>query len=287
MSEQKQKEIVLGRNELDPAEAERHKKMIEAARSTGSAAGLKGSTPLGHVAHPKNTPLFTKEARPGPNPISEEGGVQPRPPGSPVLRPETMAQLQGMKEAQEKAEKESQAKVEAELSKDINEQKEDLFEMFDFGARNEADKILNNKKRRAEIEKRLEPMRLEDLILKNEVTQDVVLVPGKFTAKFRSTTPQESLFVKRLMSDETVTSDQYLMEKFSIYNLVCSLVSVNDVNLVNHLDENGEPNDDLFKKKLKIVLKKSMYVIADLGLNWYWFDLRVRRLLNPDDLKNG
>ena len=39
---------------------------------------------------------------------------------------------------------------------------------------------------------------------------------------------------------------------------------------------------------LKQILKKSIYVVADLGLNYMWFDLRVRKLLTQtEDLKNG
>ena len=93
--------------------------------------------------------------------------------------------------------------------------------------------------------------------------------------------------MKRLLSDEKVDSNEYILEKYGIYQLTLALVSINGVDLPSHLDADGQPKDDLFNKKLKIILKKSGYVIADLGVNFFWFDLRVRRLLNPDDLKNG
>lgn len=282
MSEES-KPIELGRRELDPKDAANYKDKINKARNSVDA--LKGNTPLGGIPKQTGTPLLAPQrTQPGVSPINETGGVQPRPPGSPAIRPETAQQLKDLEAAQKKQEAELEAGVKEEVTK---EDSKDFFELMDFNRMNEAERILNNKKRRKEIEDRLTPMKLEDLILNDEVTQTVTVVPEKFWVKFRSATPAESLFVKRLMADEKTTSDQFLMEKFSLYQLACSLVSINGNDLPNHLNEKGEPTEDLFMKKLRMVLKKSMYVVADLGINFYWFDLRVRRLLNPDDLKNG
>lgn len=275
--------VVFGRSELDPAEAEKYKEQIRQAKQTGGVAALKGSTPLGHVPRQTNTPILTPQRGPSASPLTDEGGVQPRSPGSPVLRPETAQQLQDMAAAQAK----QGTEVEKEIKKDVEEAKEDLFQMFDFDGKNEAERILNNKKRRKEIESRCEPMKLEDLIMRDEVQQEVPIIPDKFVAKFRSMTPYENLFVKRIMADEKITSDQYLLERYGLCQLACSLMSINGSALPSHLDENGLPTDDLFNKKMKMIMKKSAYIIADLGINFYWFDLRVRRLLNPDDLKNG
>lgn len=281
--EPKVETITFGQPELDPKEAEAYREKIRMAKQGGSVASLKGSTPLGHVPKPTNTPILAPQRQgQAPSPLSESGGVQPRPPGSPLLRPETAQQLNDLAAAQGK-----ETEVEKEMKKDIEAEKEDLFDMFDFTGKNEAERILNNKKRKKEIEDRCEPMRLEDLIMKDEVQQDVPIIPGKFTVRYRSATPYENLFVKRLMSEEKVTSDQYLLERYGIMQLTCSLMSINGAGLPSHLDETGLPNEDLFHKKMKMIMKKSAYVIADLGINFYWFDLRVRKLLNPDDLKNG
>lgn len=273
--------VVLGRVELDPDEAEAYKEKIRKAKAGGSVASLKGSTPLGHVPKLTNTPLLQREGSSA-SPLNMDGGVVPRPPGSPAVRPETVEALQQMQAAQGRA-----SEAEKEIAKEVEESKDDLFDMFDFTGKNEQERILNNKKRRKDIESRLEPMRIEDLVMKDEVQQDVPILPGKFVARYRSATPHENLFVKRLMADEKITSDQYVMEKYGICQLTLSLVSINGSHLPSHLDENGMPTEKLFENKLKMVMKKSAYVIADLGLNFFWFDIRVRRLLNPDDLKNG
>lgn len=282
MSEQEPKveTVVLGRVELDPDEAEKYKEKIRLAKAGGSVASLKGSTPLGHVPKLMNTPLLQKQADSSISPLTPEGGVQARPPGSPAVRPETVEALQQMQAAQAKA-------AEGEIKKDVEEAKDDLFEMFDFSGKNETERILNNKKRRTAIEARCEPMRIEDLVMKDEVQQDVPILPGKLVVRFRSASPQENLFVKRIMAEEKVTSDQYLLEKYGLCQLALSLIAINGSSLPSHLDENGEPDDKLFQAKLRMIMKKSAYLIADLGINFFWFDLRVRRLLNPDDLKNG
>lgn len=280
--EPKVETVVLGRMELDPEEQKKYTDRIRLAKAGGSVASLKGSTPLGHVPKLSGTPFLQPNSQGGisANPLTQEGGVQARPPGSPAVRPETIESLQKMQEAQAK-------QAEVEIKKDVEEAKDDLFDMFDFTGKNETERILNNKKRRTEIEARCDPMRIEDLVMKDEVRQEVQIVPGKFWAVFRSASPHENLFIKRLMSEEKVTSDQYLMEKYGICQLALSLVSVNGSSLPSHLDENGQPTDKLFEQKLKMVMRKSAYIVADLGLNFFWFDLRVRRLLNPDDLKNG
>lgn len=283
MSEQPPKEVItLGRQPLDPEDISNYRQKIQAARGGAGVEALKGNTPLGHVPRP-NIPLLSKHPTTS-APVSTDGGVQPRPPGSPVIRPETAQQIKDMQDAQTKQTQTMETEVKKELEK---EKTDDLFDMFDFAGKSEQDRILNNKKRRKEIESRLEPMKLEDLIMKDEVQQDVPIVPGGLTVRYRSITPAENLFVKKVMASETVNSDQYTMEKYGLSQLACSIVSINGIPLPDHRDAHDEPSDSLFQAKLKILMKKSAYLMADLGVNFYWFDLRVRRLLNPDDLKNG
>lgn len=284
MSEDPKSVLTIGRQELAPDDAATYSRKIAEARSGGKVNSLKGSTPLGHVERPTNIPLLARSSGQGASPISEDGGVQPRPPGSPAIRPETQQQLQEFNEAQKK----EAEKVEVELKKDVEEKKEEFFDMFEtLGNQNESDRILNNKQRRKEIEAQLIPMKLEDLILRDEVHQDVHIVKDKFWVRFRSMTPQESLFIKAKMADEKVSSDQYLLEKFTIFQLVCGVVSINGQDFPSHLNSEGEPTPDAFMRKYKMIMRKPITVLADLSQNYVWFDLRVRRLLNPGDLKNG
>jgi hypothetical protein len=259
-----------------------YRRRIHEARTQLDA--LKGSEPL-RTPLKQRLPLLTREgvgaASQQVDPISATGGVQPRPPGSPVLRPETAKQLEDLAKAGKTA------LSEEEVQKQAEEEKDDLLDVLNFEKRNEAERILDNKKRRQEIEKRCEPMSLQDLIMRDEVRQRVPIVPGQFEVIYRSLTPEESLFIKQQMSKETVNTDSYLLEKYALCQLCCSLVSINGRDLPDHRDTSGSPTETLFKEKLKSIVRKSGYIVADLGVNYSWFDLRVRKLINPDDLKNG
>ncbi len=281
MSEEK-KEVVFGEKMISNAEKLDYQRRIENSRNK-SVNAVKGSEPVGREPRPV-MPDFSKIRTPkeAASPF-EDGGVVPRPAGSPTLRPETEQQLKEVIAAQS-----ADIKAEAEKKMEEAEKKDDIFSMVDFGdQRNATDRIFDNKKRREEIEGRCVPMKFEDLLYKNEVEQKVPILPGKFEPVFRSVTPEESLFIKKFISKEDETSDQYLLEKYNLCLLTCSLVSLNDKLLPDHRDSNGNVDDKLFETKLKVMMKKSGYVVADLGINYTWFDIRVRKLITADGLKNG
>lgn len=287
----------------DPGEKEKYQARIDAAKGRSPLSRVKGGTPLGHVERP-NIPVLDRAQLSGADVSSVENvgqtGVTPRPPGSPVIQPHTARQIEEFAAAQ--VQQQSQEKV-AEEAKDEKKADEDIFDLFDFSGqqRSEADRILNNKKRRDNIEKRCDPMDFEDLIMKGEVRQNIPVIPNKFIVTFRSTLEQEILFTKAFMAknisirvkdekkkdDEEPTNDQYVLEKFALCQLACGLVSINGKELPTHLDHNGDPNEQQFIGKLRHMSKMSGYIIADLGIQHYWFDLRVRKLLNADDLGNG
>ncbi len=280
-------EIVFGKEELSPEQKEAYKRKIESAKRGGVNA-LKGTEPLGGVERPV-IPDFQRlrEAGHAPSGMTEEGGVAPRPAGAPILRPETAQQLKDMAEAQKAMEAKEAEKKDKEEEDPFKKDEENLFDILNSDQRTEAERLLNNKKRREDIESRCAPMKFEDLLFKNEVHQKVPIIPEKFEPTFRSITPEESLFVKRYIAKEASVSDQYLLEKYNICLLACALLSINDSLLPDHRDQNGSPDEKLFEAKLKGIFKKSGYIVADLGINYTWFDIRVRKLITADGLKNG
>ena len=271
--------VVFGGGEIDPQQEKSYRAQIAAARKGGGLSSLKGGDPVG-IAPKAAVPAMARPSERAP-----ADGVQPRPPGSPLLSPQTAQQLQDLAAAQ--VAQAEQAKVE-EKKEDEKKQDEDLFDAFDFTGRNEAERVLNNKKRRKDIEDRCEPMKLEDLIMRDEVQQLVPVLPGKFEITFRSMTPDDNLYIKRYIAkNDTGQSDQYVLEKFGMCQLTCTVVAINGRALPDYRNSDGSVDDALFEKKLKMLLKKSAYVVADLGINYSWFDIRVRKLLNPDSLGNG
>jgi hypothetical protein len=284
--------ITFGGKELDPVEEERYLSQIREAKKGGINA-LKGGDPVGVVPRPA-IPLAQKAAREAADlasAIGPDGSVRPRPPGSPVISPETAAMLREASDAAaQQAHEEAQQKGAPAEEKPEEERKADeqILEMFDFQGRNEAERVLNNKKRRAAIEARCEPMNIEDLLLRDEVQQLVPILPGKFEVLFRSMTPEENLFIKQYVAKHDMDkTEQYIVEKFAICQLCCSVLAINTKPFVDHRNAEGAPDEKLFEQKLKQLLKKSGYIIADLGINYMWFDVRVRKLLNPDALGNG
>lgn len=275
--------IEFGRKELDPAAEAIYREKIAASRA-GLTDSLKGQTPVGHVPRP-HMPILTPQSgniAELPSGLNPDGGVSPRPPGSPIIRQETAQQLQAMQAAQTD-------NVDKKIQEEIKKQEADdaLYEAFDTGSRNEAERILNNKKRRKEIEARCTEMSIDDLILKGEVTQTVPILPGKFVAVFRSALPEESLFIKKIIAEEAAVSDEHTLERYGLLQLCCSLVQVNGVKFPDHIDAQGLPDRKMFDEKMKKVMRLSGYIINDLMVNLRWFDIRVRKLMNPEALGNG
>lgn len=276
-----EKGVIEFGDKIDPDKNADYKKRISEARTGVNT--LKGTDPVGGPRPQMPNFADLQRGRSAETQMTGEEGVQPRPPGSPLLRPETAKQIAQMADAQVAEAKREEGK------KELEKKEDDILSMLDFDNRSEAIKILDNKKRRKDIEERCAPMSFEDLLIKDEVQQEVPIIPGKFIAKYRSYTPQESLFIKHYIQREVGRSDQYLLEKFSLCQLTLALVSINGVPFPDHRNPAADmaPDEKLFDEKLRRIMKKDGYLIADLGVNYYWFDMRVRRLINPDDLKNG
>jgi hypothetical protein len=283
--------INLGQKELSPEEESGYREKIKAAKAGSPISAFKGSTPVG-VEQKVQMPVLQNSRRDSVE-APQAPGVVPRPPGSPTIRPETQEQLAAAIKAGQTQEQEAVDKKALDEKKLADEARmAQLFDSFDFGdASRNVERILDNKKRQKEIEGRCAAMNFEDLLLHDEVKQTVPIIPGKFEPTFRSITPVESLYIKQRMSKETTQTDQFLGEKYNLLLLTCSILDINGAGFPDHRKHHGDGTfsieDRLFDDKLAALTRKSGYVIADLGINYFWFDIRVRRLLNPDDLKNG
>ena len=291
MAEEKVGVINLGQKELSPADEAAYREKIKAAKAGAPLSSFKGSTPVGGESKVQ-MPLLQNQRRESVEGPTQQG-VTPRPPGSPAIRPETQAQLDAaIKAGQVQETKEEEQKVLDEKKLANEARMAQLFDSFDFNDQGKnIERILDNKKRKKEIEDRCKPMNFEDLLLNDEVKQTVPIIPEKFEPTFRSLTPIESLYIKQRMSKEIIQTDQYLGEKYNLLLLTCCLVDINGQPFPDHRKHSGDGTfdveDKLFDDKLAAMMRKSGYIIADLGINYYWFDIRVRQLLNPDDLKNG
>lgn len=163
---------------------------------------------------------------------------------------------------------------------------------FDFNTFREmlVKDILNNDEQKKMIETRCIPMDITDLILRGRVTQVVPILPGKFEPEFQSLSAEDDLALKRLIMLEGKSlnvSDRYLLDKYSLMGVAAGLYGLNKKPLPSHSDVNGDFDETLFLKKFNLVIKYPFHMLSSLGINFFWFDVRVRMLFQAESLKNG
>ena len=221
----------------------------------------------------------------------EQAAKQPPKAG---LSQETVQLLQHQQQAQQQAQleeattkKEELENTEAEIA-DSN--KIDIADLpFDLIGQRRMDLIYNDR-RRKEIESRLEPLDVADLITKREIQQRITIIPGKLVYQMRTLSESELLFCLQYVY-EFPGSTRYVEELLNMARLVCGLVSVNGAMLPDHRDNVGKLSEavvrDRFDKKFKVVTLYPSNLIADLGAQFHWFIERVNQLFSVDALKNG
>ena len=149
---------------------------------------------------------------------------------------------------------------------------------------------INNPEQRRIIEDRLQPLELEELILKDRVKQQVPIIPKKFEVSFLSMTGDDDLALKRLLMAESKSvevTDRYLLDKFALMSLSMGCLAINGNPVPSHLNEKGEFDDEKFWLKFAWMLKRSIHVLAAIGANHTWFEIRVRKLLVTEKVGNG
>jgi hypothetical protein len=163
---------------------------------------------------------------------------------------------------------------------------------FDFNAFREImmKDLINNDEQRQIVESRLQPLDLSELIMHGRITQRVPIIPDRYEPEFQSMTGEEELALKRLLMQERKNieaPDRYLLDKFQLMTVACGLRSVNKIILPAHLDKLGNFSDDMFWEKFNRVLKLPFHMLASIGVHYYWFDIRVRKMFVAERIKNG
>jgi hypothetical protein len=150
--------------------------------------------------------------------------------------------------------------------------------------------IINNEDQRKIIEARCTPMTIDDILTKGYVTQRVPIIPNKFEPAFTSLTGEDDLALKRLVMKESQgieVSERYLLDKFSLMTLAAGLFSVNSNPMPDFRDDKGHFNEDMFWEKFNRVIRFPFHMLASIGVNYFWFDIRVRKLFVAEQLGNG
>ena len=150
--------------------------------------------------------------------------------------------------------------------------------------------MLNNEDQKKLIEERLQPLAIDDLIVRGYVLQRVPIIPGKFEPTFRSMGANDDLAIKRLIMVESKAlevSERYLLDKFALMSVVLGVYSINSNVLPSYQDEQGRFDDTRFWQKFNLLANNSFHLLASLGVNYHWFDIRVRSLFVAKNLGNG
>lgn len=189
-----------------------------------------------------------------------------------------------LKDGAEVPEKEVETASQEEIAHMVEQM--DEFELDAYSRMLEED-MLNNTNRRKAIEKRLKPMDLSDLITEGEVQQKVPIVPGKLEVTYRSVSSGEDLEVKRMLYNIRKEVPRYQLDAYSIMSLTLAIYAINGHPLPDHRDESGNFNETRFRRKFELVKKYPLQLVADLGVNYIWFDVRVKKLFSVESLGNG
>lgn len=184
-----------------------------------------------------------------------------------------------------------EADAQAKEALNIQEQFDGMDDLdFDALRREMEDNELNSPKQRRAVEARLQPLSIEDLIMKNYVQQRVPIVPGAFEPTYRSVTGDIQLHLKKMLtleSEKTKVSDAYLFDKFALMTTTAGLDMINHHHAPTMYDERGNFSEERFWEKYKWVAKKPTHMLASLGTHYSWFEQRVRRLFKVDEGKGG
>lgn len=227
---------------------------------------------------------------------------------APAFKQETIEGLQAIKDfqAQQASLTEQRVREEAEagpaggVAQDVNppvtkEELEkllgdlDAYEIDQLQRKLQKD-ILNNDEQRKIIEARCKEFDLSELIMTGAVAQVVPIIPGVFEPEFQSYTGEEDLTVKRLVGIEARSrqaGDRYVLDMYSLMGLTVALRAVNKQPLPDHRNEVGEFDEERFQTKYAIVSRFNYHMLSSMLVNWFWFDMRVRKLFRTESLGNG
>lgn len=207
---------------------------------------------------------------------------------APNLSQETVEGLEALAKFQKDAEA-NQKKVAAEQDQRVAEASaKEMEEIKSILGDDSKWSVLNNYDRRKAIESRLKPLDIADILIHGEIRQNVPIVPDKFVITLRSVSGDEDLGVKKLMSSET-GSDRYMFDKLSFMALTLGIVAINGKELPAHLNDQQRFDEALFKAKFDLLMRYPVTMLADMGLQYYWFEHRVQDLFadQTNALKNS
>jgi len=201
------------------------------------------------------------------------------------------AQRRAQQEAEEKAKAEAEkAKAEAEAAQ-VQEQTEMLAEWGSPEDDALRSLIENNPFLepgiREGIEANLQPIRLTDLLM-GRGQQTVPILPD-LEVEFQTMKGSEDLLTKQILREDFDALQSYFSNKTTALSLAVSLVRIGEKYLPPLEDpaSNNRTTEKTILARFEKLMELPLPLVALLAIHMTWFDVRVKRVLTPSNLKNG
>lgn len=223
--------------------------------------------------------------------------AQEPPKSAPGVSAETVKLLELQNQASQQAAEQAPSmkkdldEVEEKFAANSDPRIEELFPTLDVNRDEIMSVLLDNGRRRA-IESRLPRLDITDLIMKRSITQVVPVRENQLTYTLRTMSQDELLWCLQYTYEKTsLSSSAYGQTFLDTCKAVCGIVAINGAPMPDHRSGIGTMDETvdrgLFEKKMSIVKGMPWMLVADLGIQWTWFNQRVAKLFSLDTLKNG
>lgn len=141
--------------------------------------------------------------------------------------------------------------------------------------------------RRKEVESRCEDVRIDELFVSGELRQRVEIRPNRLNVTYRTLSSREDLYIKRRLNEVRDENLRYAEDRFLYMLLAAHVHTYNGRELPSILDENGDIKDALFDKRFKFICDLPQLIMEEIWVNFIWFEARVRRALEAENLSGG
>ena len=177
----------------------------------------------------------------------------------------------------------------------------DVIGMFDRGVMETPElNIQRNPARKKAIERRCaemnDPLDLADLLTKGYLKQRVPIVESKLVVMFKTLRETEESALYEMATDYASGDNgkppsQFAVDRFLFRaQLAAGILQINDTKFPSHMGR----SDGEFKINLKVLNSRLKYLeslpkwlVTELGVQYSWFEERVKMLFLEEDLKNG
>lgn len=141
--------------------------------------------------------------------------------------------------------------------------------------------------RRKHVEGGLDAVRIDELFVSGELRQKVTIRPNRLEVTYRTLSGREDLYIKKRLNEVRDENLRYAEDRFLYMLLAAHVHTYNGKELNSIFNENGDIQDDLFDKRFNFICDLPQIIMEEIWVNYVWFEERVRRALEAENLNYG